>query len=215
MPRLHQVSRSEATSETVKKTYEFIFGDRDPVTEPGTATGTRGDWWTVFAVSPDTFAHALQGFQYYRSKNRKLDPKLRELGMTWAGYAVGSQFVFSQHCKSLRGLGVPEEKIAAVPTWQTATCFDAKERLVLAYADRLVTHRGRVPDALFAELKKVFSDEEILELTYTTCLYDMHAVMSKALRTEYDDRDDPIVEIAAPKDFAARDFMDTGRREPR
>jgi hypothetical protein len=42
-------------------------------------------------------------------------------------------------------------------------------------------------------------------------LYDMHAVMSRALRLEYDDRDDPIVEIAAPTKFKARDFLDTGR----
>jgi hypothetical protein len=40
----------------------------------------------------------------------------------------------------------------------------------------------------------------------------MHAVIARALRLEYDDRDDPIVEIAAPEDFAARDFLDTGRR---
>ncbi len=29
------------------------FGDRDPVAEPGTATGTPGDWWPVFALVPD------------------------------------------------------------------------------------------------------------------------------------------------------------------
>ena len=39
----------------------------------------------------------------------------------------------------------------------------------------------------------------------------MHAVMSRALRTEWDDRDDPIVEVASPKDFSARDFLDIGR----
>ena len=49
------------------------------------------------------------------------------------------------------------------------------------------------------------SDEEILELTYITAMYDMHAVMSRALRLEYDDRDEPIVEIAAPEGFGARD----------
>jgi hypothetical protein len=31
-------------------------------------------------------------------------------------------------------------------------------------------------------------------------MYDMHAVMSRALRTELDDVDDPIVEIPAPGD---------------
>lgn len=212
MPRLRLVPRSEIVSDIVKHAYHLLFGDRDPVKEPGTATGTNGDWWPVFANSPDVLEHSLRGFQFYRNPARKLPPALRELAQTWAGWAVGSQFVFSQHCKSLRGAGVSEEKIAAIPTWQTATCYDAKERLVLAYADRLVTHRGRVPDALFDELKAAFDDEEILELTYVTCMYDMHAVMSKALRTEFDDRDDPIVEVAAPEDFSASDFLDTGRR---
>lgn len=211
MPRLREVPRDEADVEVALPLYKLLFGERDPVSNPGTDTGTAGDWWTVFANSPDTLRHAAQGFGYYRSPARQIDPVLRELGQTWAGYAVGSQFVFSQHCKSLRGLGVSEAKIAALPTWQTSDLFDRRERLVLAYADRLVTHRGRVPDALFAELKAEFSDIEILELTYITCLYDMHAVMSKALRTEFDDRDDPIVEVAAPENFSARDFLDTGR----
>jgi alkylhydroperoxidase family enzyme len=212
MPRLREVPRAEADAKVAQPLYAQLFGERDPVAEPGTATGTRGDWWTVFANSPDTLRHAAQGFAYYRSPERKLDPVLRELGQTWAGWATGSQFVFSQHCKSLRGLGVSEAKIAALPTWQTADVFDAKERLVLAYADRLVCHGGRVPDALFAEVKAQFSDEEVLELTYITCLYQMHAVMSRALRTEFDDRDDPIVEVAAPEGFDALDFLGGTRR---
>jgi alkylhydroperoxidase family enzyme len=210
MPRLRQVSKAEATSEHVKRSYNLLFGDRDPVAEPGTATGTRGDWWTVFALVPDILEHANRGFALYRG-DRKLDPVLRELGQTRAGWAKGSQFVFSQHCKSLRGLKVSEEKIAAIPHWQVADCFDDKERAVLAYADCLV-QGGRTPQAVFDKLKTFLSDEEILEFTYITCLYDMHAVMTKALRLEFDDRDDPIVEVPAPKDFSARDFLDTGRR---
>lgn len=213
MPRLRKVPKNEADEKVALPLYAMLFGDRDPVAEPGTATGTPGDWWTVFANSPATLKHAAQGFAFYRSEDRKLDPVLRELGQTWAGWATGSQFVFSQHCKSLRGLGVSEEKIEAIPTWQTAKCFDERERLVLAYADRLVTHCGRVPDALFDDLKSELSDEEILELTYTTCMYQMHAVMSRALRTEFDDRDDPIVEVPAPDGFDALDFLGGERKD--
>jgi len=36
--------------------------------------------------------------------------------------------------------------------------------------------------------------------------------MRKALRTEFDDRDDRLVEVAPPAGFSARDFLDTGRR---
>ncbi len=32
-------------------------------------------------------------------------------------------------------------------------------------------------------------------------MYTMHAVISRALQLEYDNRDDPIVEIAAPDDY--------------
>lgn len=212
MPRLRQVPRSEAKATVVQKTYDLLFGDRDPVAQPGTSTGTSGDWWTVFALVPDVLEHANRGFALYRNPDRKLDPVLRELAQTRVGWDKASQFVFSQHCKSLRGLGVSEEKIAAVPHWQVADCFDAKERAVLAYADCLALQAGRTPESVFAALKTFLSDEEILELTYITCLYDMHAVMSRALRTEFDDRDDPIVEVAAPKDFSGADFLDIGRR---
>lgn len=212
MPRLRQVPRAEATDKTVLRMYDLLFGDRDPVAEPGTATGSPGNWWTVFALVPECFEHACRGFAFYRNPNRKIDPVLRELGQTRAGFNKGSQFVFSQHCKSLRGLKVSEEKIAAVPHWPVADCFDARERAVLAYTDCLTLQNGRVPDALFDALKAFLSDEEILEFTYITCLYDMHAVMSRALRTEFDDRPEPIVELAAPENFSARDFLDTGRR---
>lgn len=212
MPRLRQVARKDATADVVRKTYDLLFGDRDPVAEPGTSTGTRGDWWTVFALVPDILEHCNRGFGLYRNPARKLDPVLRELAQTRAGWARACQFVFSQHCKSLRGLKVSEEKIAAVPHWQVATCFDERERAVMAYADCLVLQGGRTPDAVMEKLKSFLSDEEILELTYITALYDMHAVMTKALRLEWDDRDDPIVEVESPADFSARDFLDIGRR---
>jgi alkylhydroperoxidase family enzyme len=209
MPRLREIPRAEVTSENVLRSYKLLFGERDPVAQPGTATGTRGDWWTVFANSPDVLEHAVRGFGLYRGE-RKLDPKLRELGQTRVGWAKGSQFVFSQHCKSLRGLKVSEERIAAIPHWQVADCFTPQERAVLAYADCLA-QGGRTPEPVFLALKAFLSDEEILELTYITCLYDMHAVMVRALRLEFDDRDDPIVEVPADVGFAGRDFLDTGR----
>jgi alkylhydroperoxidase family enzyme len=213
MPRLKQVSRAEAASDVVTKTYDLLFGERDPVSQPGTSTGTRGDWWTVFALVPDILEHCNRGFALYRNPKRKLDPVLRELGQTRVGYVKASQFVFSQHCKSLRGLKVSEERIAAIPHWQVATCYDDKERAVLAYADCLA-QGGRTPQAVFDKLKTFLSDEEILEFTYITALYDMHAMMTKALRLEFDDRDDPIVEVAAPENFSGQDFLDIGRREP-
>ena len=204
MPRLRQVGK-DAAHPFAKAVYKSLFGERDPVAEPGTATGTPGNWWTVFAGVPDAFDHAVAGFQFYRGK-RKLDPQLRELGQTRAGWLKGSQFVYSQHCKSCRALGMSEEKISAIAHWPTADCFSPVERAVLAYTDALVLDGGRVHDRVFDALRQHLTDEQILELTYITLMYEMHATMSRALRMEFDDRDDPIVEVPAPEGEMARDI---------
>ncbi len=212
MPRLRQIPRAEVDQGTGLRMYNLLFGDRDPVAEPGTATGTPGNWWTVFAGSPDALHHAVQGFAYYRDPKRKLDPVLRELGQTRVSWTMETQFGYSQHCKSLRGLGVSEERIAAIPHWQVADCYTENERAVLAYADCLSSQHGRTPQPVMDKLQTFLSDEEILELTYITTLYVMHAIMNRALGLEYDDIEDRIVEIAAPDNGAVgRDFLDTGR----
>ncbi|HEY5647412.1 MAG TPA: carboxymuconolactone decarboxylase family protein [Pseudomonadales bacterium] len=198
MPRLRQVHRDDAPEE-IQRMYSHLFGDRDPVEEPGTDTGTPGNWWTVFALVPDCLQHAVDGFRLYRSPRRSLDAMLRELGQTRAGWARGSQFVFSQHCKSMRYLGFSEEQIDAIPHWQAADCFDPVQRLVLAYTDCLVLDGGRTPDGLFEALQAHLSDEEILELTYITCMYEMHATMSRALKLEYDNVPERVEEIPAPE----------------
>ena len=204
MPRLKE--NGTPANDYAARVFKMLFGDRNPVEEPGTATGTPGNWWTVFNTVPDAFRHTTDGFGFYRSENRKLDPQLRELGQTRAGFAVGSRFVFSQHCKAMRGVGFTEEQIKAIPAWQIADCFSPIERAVLAYTDGLVLQRGRITEEIFDGLREALSDEEILELTYITCTYMMHAIMSRALRLEYDDVDERIVEVPAPGDYD-RDVM--------
>ena len=143
MPRLKQVRKKDADP-FAQKLYNVLFGDRDPVDEPGTDTGTPGNWWTVFALVPDAFKHTTEGFQFYRSENRKIDPQLRELGQIRAGWARGSQFVFSQHCKACRDVGFSEAQIEAIPHWQVADCWSKLERAV-----------QQRPDATLEELRAV------------------------------------------------------------
>lgn len=201
MPRLRQVSRADAP-ENVRKYYDALFGERDPVSEPGTATGTPGNWWTVFALVPYVFDHATSHFgmfgMFADKSVSQLDNKLREIAITRAGYAQGSQFVFSQHCKASRRFGVTDEQLEAIPHWQVADCFDAAERAVLAWTDALVLQGGRASDALFETLHEHLSDEDILELTYHVMGYNLHAVCCKALRLEFDDVDERIREVPVP-----------------
>ncbi|MFU8816215.1 MAG: carboxymuconolactone decarboxylase family protein [Pseudomonadales bacterium] len=209
MPRLKQVSRDAATA-NVRKYYDALFGQRDPVAEPGTATGTPGNWWTVFALVPYIFDHATSHFgmfgMFADKSVSQLDGKVRELAIMRAGYTQGSQFVYSQHCKAARRFGVSDAQIAAIPNWQLSDLFDEKERAVLAWADALILQGGRASDELFETLHRHLSDEDILELTYHTMGYNLHAVCCKALRLEYDDVDERITEVPIPAGGGTADW---------
>lgn len=200
MTRLGKVSRADAVPAVLAQ-YDMLFGDRDPVAEPGTHGGTIGDFWTVYANSPEMFDHTMSGFKFYRSRRRTVDPVHRELAQTRVGWLTESVFVFSQHCKALRDLGVSEERIEAVKVGAASPLFDEQERAVLAFADCLVSEHGRVPDALFAHLRTFMDDVQLLELSYISCMYLMHGVMVRALRLEFDNRDEPVREIKGEQGF--------------
>jgi len=216
MPRLRGVPKKDA-NEAIAKFYQALFGDRDPVTEPGTATGTPGNWWTVFALVPYIFEHATNHFgmfgMFAEKSVSQLDPITRELGILRAGYTQGSQFVFSQHCKAARRFGLSDKKIAAIPHWQVSSLFDEKERAILAWADALILQGGRASDELFEALHSHLCDEDILELTYHVMGYNLHAVCCKALRLEYDDVPERIRELPTPEDGEVADWAGTAWKE--
>jgi len=133
-PRLRQVRRADA-AESVLPFYDLAFGDRDPVDQPGTAWGTLGTWWTVLALVPEILDQTRGFAALYTNPAFRLDPKLRELAVTRAGWASESQFVFTPHRKLGRDWGVTEEQMEAIPSWSTADCFSSVERAVLAYTD--------------------------------------------------------------------------------
>lgn len=201
MPRLEGVPLSEAT-QSVAKAYERIFPGRDPVKDPGTATGTPGNWWTVFALAPHIFDHAVAQFAMFGMFSEKnvsrLNGRLRELAILRAAFDAESQFVFSQHCKAARAAGVTDAEIEAIPHWQVSDIFGPKERTVLAYADCMALQRGRVSDGIFAALKKVLEPMEIVELSYYVMSYNLNAAMCRSLRLEYDDVPERIREVPIP-----------------
>ncbi|HEV2651885.1 MAG TPA: carboxymuconolactone decarboxylase family protein [Rhizomicrobium sp.] len=199
MTRITPLSRADAPPEIVER-YDTVFGaGRDPVAQPGTPTGTPGDWWTAWGKVPGI----LNAFSAYSYRNAPLDPALRELAIIRTGYVRQSQFVFSQHCKVGRKNGLTEAKIEAIPYWQVADVFSPIERAVLAYVDGQMLESGRVHDKVFAVLKAHLSEEDILILTYFVNMYSLHATSTRALRLEFDNVPERVVEIPVPDGSSA------------
>ena len=197
MSRLRQVPKAEASAE-VRAIYQEFFGERDPVAEPGTATGTPGDYWTTFALVPDLMVQARDCLLGMLGPGRQLDPQLRELAILRTGIVGDSRFEYSQHMKVARTVNIPDAKLAAIKGWTTSGLFSPAERAVMAATDELLS-RNLVEDATFAELKRHLSDPQILELFYAIGLWRMHGLITRALHLEYDtDTTERMQEVPAP-----------------
>jgi len=185
--RVKEVGLAEATPET-RAIYQQIFGDRDPVAQPGTATGSRGDYWTTLALVPDIFKLSTEIVWGLLAPGRKLAPALRELAILRTAIVGDCKFEYSQHLKVSRMpemVAIPEEKLAAIKSWTTSNKYTAAERALMAATDELIG-RNMVEDATFAELKRHLSDEQIVELFYVITTYRMHGMMLRALHLEFD-----------------------------
>ena len=77
-----------------------------------------------------------------------------------------------------------EEKLAEVAAWRDSTLFSASERVALEYAERVTYTDRRVDDALFAEVKKHFTEAQIVELTFAVALENFRSKFNPSLGVE-------------------------------
>jgi alkylhydroperoxidase family enzyme len=76
------------------------------------------------------------------------------------------------------------EKVAEVLNWQESKLFSPAERAALEYAERITYTERQVDDALFAELKKHFTEAQIVELTAAIALENFRSKFNPTLGVE-------------------------------
>ena len=83
-----------------------------------------------------------------------------------------------------RRQGVSERQVLDIGRFETSEAFDETERLVLRYASAMTATPVEVPDALFAELRRYFSDKALVELTSAIAWENYRARFDHALGLE-------------------------------
>ncbi len=76
------------------------------------------------------------------------------------------------------------EKVAEVLNWRDSKLFSPAERLALEYAERITYTDRQVDDAFFAELKKHFTEPQIVELTAAVALENFRSKFNPPLGVE-------------------------------
>ena len=76
------------------------------------------------------------------------------------------------------------EKLGEVLAWRDSKLFSPMERVALEYAERITTTGQKVNDALFAELKKHFTEAQIVELTAAIAMENFRSKFNPPLGIE-------------------------------
>ena len=85
-----------------------------------------------------------------------------------------------------REAGITDEQLEGLASFETSPHFDRREKAVLRYAEGMTHTPADVPDAVFAEIRDLFSTEQIVELTAAIALENFRARFNCALKVESD-----------------------------
>jgi AhpD family alkylhydroperoxidase len=95
-----------------------------------------------------------------------LDEKLLQLLYLRASQINGCAFCIDMHAKELRALGETEQRVYMLDAWRESPFYSDRERAALAWTEAVTNLDDReVPDAVFEEASKAFSEAELAKLT--------------------------------------------------
>lgn len=77
----------------------------------------------------------------------------------------GCAYCLDMHAKDLRAGGESEQRLYVLSAWREAPFYTDRERSALAWSEALTELKGTVPDEIYNEAIKYFSDQELIDLT--------------------------------------------------
>jgi alkylhydroperoxidase family enzyme len=85
-----------------------------------------------------------------------------------------------------REAGITDAQLEDLASFETSSNFDRREKAVLSFAEALTRTPADVSDALFENIRELFSTEQIVELTAAAALENYRARFNCALKIESD-----------------------------
>ena len=108
---------------------------------------------------------AMLGLEAYIAQC-KLERSLIELVKMRASQINGCAFCIDMHSKDARAAGETEQRLYCLDAWREAPFYSDRERAALAWAEELtLVHERHVPDEIFEQVRRQFTDDEIADLT--------------------------------------------------
>jgi uncharacterized peroxidase-related enzyme len=126
-------------------------------------------FFATMARVPEALQHFLPLYAAVIDKG-KVEAKYKELAYLKTALTNGCEYCHRAHSASGKKNNVTEEQIKNLAFFQRSQAFDAKEKAVLLYAERMTRGASAIRPAALQELKQYFNDDQIVELTLTICI---------------------------------------------
>jgi AhpD family alkylhydroperoxidase len=112
-----------------------------------------------------------------------LDQGLLELVKLRASQINGCAYCIDMHTKKMRASGESEQRLYLLSAWEEAPLYTPRERAALAWTEAVtLIAQSHAPDAVYDEVRKHFTDEELANLTLAICAINSANRMSIAFR---------------------------------
>lgn len=109
---------------------------------------------------------------------------LRELAIQTVNRHYGSDYSFQARLPNARAAGISDALLAELPRWRTSGAFDEEQRLVIEYAQAVVS--GDVPAALFSRIVRRYGEKGAIECTTVIAFWSAWAMLINAAGPEPD-----------------------------
>ena len=131
---------------------------------------------------------SLLGLEKYISESG-LDHKLIHLIKMRASQINGCAYCIDMHSIDARALGETEQRLYGLDAWREGPFFTDRERAALEWTEALtLVSETHVPDSVYEEVKKYFSEKEIVDLTVvvsTINMWNRLAISTRAMPGHY------------------------------
>ena len=154
----------------------------------------------TMALKPALLKSALPFMRSIYSDGR-VSFELKRLIAMMSSWASGCQYCVAHTAHGAHLLGVPADKLQALPQFETNEQFTPAERAALTVARGAGQVPNAVTDAEFRELRRWFDDEQVVEIVGVISLFGFLNRWNATFATELEQ---------SPLSFAQRNLAEVG-----
>jgi len=172
MSRISRLNRDEASPE-IAAGFDKVFAQR----------GNVPNMFRVMAHRPEIYTTMQAHFAAVLNTGT-VSTKLKELIIVRTSQINDTPYCLASHTILARNLGWNDDQLAHLAEWRSRQDFSAAEKAAVRLAETVTRNAHAVSDEQFAELRRYYSEGEIVELLCAIGLFNYFNRFNNALRME-------------------------------